>query len=76
MAKLGQSRIYSHRRDICLTKVKLNPDPSAASGTENLRRNTLCAMYRSWGWGAEPQFLVFGEPGTHIGIAVHMKVTE
>lgn len=42
---------HSHRRDICLTKVKLNPDPSAASGTKKLRRNRLCGMCRGWDTG-------------------------
>lgn len=42
---------HSHRRDICLTKVKLNPDLSAASGTEKLRRNRLCGMCRGWDMG-------------------------
>lgn len=42
---------HSHKRDICLTKVKLNPDPSAAWGTEKLRSSRPCGMCRGWNMG-------------------------
>ena len=29
---------------------------------------------RGWVWGAEPQVLMFGEPGNHV--AVKVKLTE
>lgn len=47
----GTKATFTHRRDIFLTKMNLNPDHSAASRTEKLRRNRQCRKCRGCDMG-------------------------